>query len=113
VELGTVFGPGALVGEIGVFAPDGCRTGTVVCEVDAEIGSIDNDTVLRYAQNPTFGLYLTRLVVQRMLAGERRLAQREAPTALAYNHDDPLTRLAPWSSSPVRFAQVQLKNSAP
>jgi len=80
VELGTVFGPGALVGEIGVFAPDGCRTGTVVCEVDAEIGSIDNDTVLRlYSQNPTFGLYLTRLVVQRMLASERRLAEREAP----------------------------------
>jgi hypothetical protein len=67
-------------GEIGVFAPDGCRTGTVVCEVDAEIGSIDNDTVLRlYSQNPTFGLYLTRLVVQRMLASERRLAEGEAP----------------------------------
>jgi hypothetical protein len=83
VELGIVLGPGALVGEIGVFAPDGCRTGTVVCEADVEIGSIDSDTVFRlYSQNPTFGLYLTRLVVQRMLASERRLAQREAPMAL-------------------------------
>src|SRR5215831_1243432 len=83
VELGIVLGPGALVGEIGVFAPDGCRTGTVVCEADAEIGSINDDTVLRlYSQNPTFGLYLTRLVVQRMLASERRLANERQPMAL-------------------------------
>ena len=82
-ELGMVFGPGAVVGEIGVFAPDGCRTGTVVCETDVEIGSIDIDTVLRlYSQNPTVGLYLTRLVVQRMLASERRLANERQPMAL-------------------------------
>ena len=38
-----------------------------------EIGSISDDRVLQlYAKDPAFGLYLMRLVVQRMLVGERR-----------------------------------------
>ena len=39
-ELDVALGPGALVGEIGVFAPDNRRTGTAVCESDVEIGAI-------------------------------------------------------------------------
>ena len=74
-EIGVVLGPGSLIGEVGVFAPDGCRTGTAVCETDVEIGSISDERLLQlYVQDPTFGLYLMRLVVQRMLVGERRRA---------------------------------------
>jgi CRP/FNR family cyclic AMP-dependent transcriptional regulator len=74
-EIGVVFGRGSLIGEVGVFAPDGCRTGTAVCETDVEIGSISEERLLQlYVQEPTFGLYLMRLVVQRMLVGERRRA---------------------------------------
>ena len=77
-EIGVVLGPGCLIGEIGVFAPDGCRTGTAVCETDVEIGSISDERLLQlYVQDPTFGLYLMRLVVQRMLVGERRRAARD------------------------------------
>lgn len=73
VEIGVVLGPSMLVGEIGVFAPDHCRTGTAVCETEVEIGSISGEKVLQlYYQNPAFGFYLFRLVVQRMLETERR-----------------------------------------
>jgi CRP/FNR family transcriptional regulator, cyclic AMP receptor protein len=67
-EIGVTLGPGALVGEIGVFAPGNRRTGTAVCSSDAEIGAISDEKVLQlYYQNPTFGFYMFRLVVQRML----------------------------------------------
>ncbi len=72
-EIGVLLGPGALIGEIGVFAPGHRRTGTAVCETDVEIGSITDDRLLQlYVKDPAFGLYLMRLVVQRMLVGERR-----------------------------------------
>jgi CRP/FNR family transcriptional regulator, cyclic AMP receptor protein len=73
VEIGIVLGPSTLVGEIGVFSPDHRRTGTAVCETAVEIGPISGETVLQlYYQNPAFGFYLFRLVVQRMLETERR-----------------------------------------
>jgi CRP-like cAMP-binding protein len=72
-ELGVVLGPGALVGEMGVFGPDHRRTGTAVCETDVEIGSIsDKQAVQLYYQNPAFGFHLFRLVVQRVLENEQR-----------------------------------------
>jgi CRP/FNR family transcriptional regulator, cyclic AMP receptor protein len=73
VELDVTLGPGTLIGEIGVFAPDNRRTGTAVCESDVEIGAISEEKVLQlFYQNPNFGFYLFRLVVQRMLENERR-----------------------------------------
>jgi CRP/FNR family transcriptional regulator, cyclic AMP receptor protein len=72
VELDVALGPGALVGEMGVFAPDNRRTATAVCESGVEIGAITNQKVLQlYHQNPKFGFYLFRLVLQRMLENER------------------------------------------
>jgi CRP/FNR family transcriptional regulator, cyclic AMP receptor protein len=72
-ELGIVLGPGALVGEMGVFGPDHRRTGTAVCETDVEIGSISDEQAEQlYYQNPAFGFHLFRLVVQRVLENERR-----------------------------------------
>ncbi len=72
VELGVPLGPGTLFGEIGLFAPDNRRTGTAVCESDVEIGAITDQKVLQlYHQNPTFGFYLFRLVLERLLENER------------------------------------------
>ena len=77
VELDVTLGPGALLGEIGVFAPDNRRTGTAVCETAVEIGAITDAKVLQlYYQNPTFGFYMFRLVLQRMLETERRRQAR-------------------------------------
>ena len=72
VELDVLLGPGALVGEIGVFAPDNRRTGTAVCETAVEVGAITDAKVLQlYYQNPAFGFSMFRLVVRRMLENER------------------------------------------
>jgi CRP-like cAMP-binding protein len=72
-EIGVVLGPGAFVGEMGVFGPDNRRTGTAVCETDVEIGSISDKEAMRlYYQNPAFGFHLFRLVVQRVLENEQR-----------------------------------------
>ena len=46
-EIDVAFGPGSLVGEIGVFAADSCRTGTAFCETDVEVGSISADRALQ------------------------------------------------------------------
>jgi len=73
VELDAALGPGTLIGEIGVFAPDNRRTATAICESDVEIGAITDRKVLQlYYQNPAFGFYMFRLVLQRMLENERR-----------------------------------------
>lgn len=73
VEIGTVLGSGAFLGEMGVFGPNNRRTGTAVCETDVEIGSISDEQATQlYYQNPAFGFHLFRLVVQRVLENERR-----------------------------------------
>jgi CRP/FNR family cyclic AMP-dependent transcriptional regulator len=78
VEIEVVVGPGALVGEMGIFAPDHLRTATAVCETEVEIGSISAEKALQlYYQNPAFGFSLFRLVMQRMLENERRRRPRE------------------------------------
>jgi hypothetical protein len=80
-EIGVALGPGAVLGEIGVFSPGCCRTGTALCETDVEVGSISDTKVLQLCyQDPTFGLYLMRLVIQRMLVGERRRTARDPVT---------------------------------
>ena len=73
-ELGVLLDPGTLVGEMGLFAPDNRRTGTAVCESDVEVGAITDEKVLQlYYQNPTFGFYMFRLVLKRLLENERIL----------------------------------------
>ena len=72
VELGVTVGPGQLLGEIGVFSPDNQRTATAICESDVELGAISDQKVLQlYYQNPKFGFYMFRLVIQRLLENER------------------------------------------
>jgi len=70
-EIDVALGPGTLIGEIGLFAPDNRRTGTAVCESDVEVGAITDEKVMQlYFQNPTFGFYMFRLVVRRLLENQ-------------------------------------------
>ena len=79
-EIGVVLGPGTLVGEMGVFAPDNRRTGTAVCESDVEVGAITDQKVLQlYYQNPAFGFYMFRLVLKRLLENKRGANQAGHP----------------------------------
>jgi CRP-like cAMP-binding protein len=67
-DVGARVGPGSVLGEIGVFAPMNERMDTAVCETNVELGVISHDKVLQpYHQNPKFGIYMTGLVVRRLL----------------------------------------------
>ena len=67
IELGRTYGKGNLLGEIGLFAPDGRRSMTIRCKTDVETARIDYDRFKElYFQNPQFGLHLLHLIVARL-----------------------------------------------
>jgi CRP/FNR family transcriptional regulator, cyclic AMP receptor protein len=77
VELGQTYGKGNLLGEIGLFAPDGRRGWTIRCKTDVETARIDYDRFKElYFQNPEFGFHLLHLIVARLQ--ENREASRAA-----------------------------------
>ncbi|MEM6944525.1 MAG: cyclic nucleotide-binding domain-containing protein [Pseudomonadota bacterium] len=71
-EVDKTIGPGALVGEIGLFAGDGRRMATVRCLVPCEICVLTQQQVQRlFHQNPAFGFFLTRLITNRLLENQK------------------------------------------
>jgi CRP/FNR family transcriptional regulator, cyclic AMP receptor protein len=69
VEIGKTHGKGALLGEIGLFAPDGRRMMTVRCKTDVQAATIAYDQFKElYFQNPQFGFHLLHLIVARLQA---------------------------------------------
>ena len=67
VEINETGGKGTLVGEIGLFAPDGRRNMTIRCTTDVDAAQIDYDRFKElYFQNPQFGFRLLHLIVARM-----------------------------------------------
>jgi CRP/FNR family cyclic AMP-dependent transcriptional regulator len=75
VEIGETLDKGTLLGEIGLFAPDGRRNMTVRCKTDVHAAMIDYDRFKElYFQNPQFGFRLLHLIVAR-LQKSRELAQ--------------------------------------
>jgi CRP/FNR family transcriptional regulator, cyclic AMP receptor protein len=80
VEIGAVFGKGTLLGEIGLFAPDGKRNMSVRCRSDVQAAKLDYDRFKElYFQNPQFGFRLLHLIVARMQSN-RELPQPAAST---------------------------------
>jgi len=76
VDIGQSFGHGTLLGEIGLFRPDGRRTMTVRCKTDVQTAVIDYDRFKElYFQNPQFGFRLLHLVVARLQIGGGEVAQ--------------------------------------
>ena len=67
VEFGKTVGPGTLLGEIGLFTPDGLRIATARCKTTVEAARIDYDQFKQlYFQNPEFGFRLLHLIVGRL-----------------------------------------------
>jgi CRP/FNR family cyclic AMP-dependent transcriptional regulator len=67
VELDKTVGPGTLLGEIGLFTPDGLRVATVRAKTDVQAARIDYDQFRElYFQNPEFGFRLLHLIVGRL-----------------------------------------------
>jgi CRP-like cAMP-binding protein len=79
-EIGERVGPGALIGEIGLFSPEKRRTQSLVCETDGELYYMSEEMIfLLYYQNPKLGFFLMRLVVQRLMRDLNRLDSKPAP----------------------------------
>lgn len=73
LERDQVLGPGTLVGEIGLFAPDNRRTLTVICETDCELLSLSAEGMAQlYYTNPKLGYHVMRLVVERLMNDAER-----------------------------------------
>lgn len=59
--------PGALVGEIGLFTPDGRRTASIRCDTDCTLYALSGDALTQlYYQHPQLGFHVMRLVVSRL-----------------------------------------------
>jgi CRP-like cAMP-binding protein len=73
-EIGQDIGPGQVIGEIGLIAPDNKRTLTFECVEDGELLTISYSQVKQlYFQNPVFGFYFLQLISQRLFKDIERL----------------------------------------
>ncbi len=82
-EFDVELGPGDVLGEIGVFAPQGKRTATATCVDNCRLRRITREMVRRLVlQNPQFAYYLIGVVTERLVdnlrKAEERLAARPA-----------------------------------
>lgn len=89
-ELGKIIEPGAILGEIGIFARDQKRMATVVCVTDCELYEMSESKAKQlYFQDRSFGLAVLQLIIARLLEDMRLLQtapdgnQREGVTAHA------------------------------
>ncbi len=81
-EAGAELGPGSIVGEIGVLSGTHLRTATVTARTDCVLARVSAKDFQRvYYTNPSLGLSLVRLIIDRLIqqVEMRRLAGAEAP----------------------------------
>ena len=68
LEYDEVIGPGSIVGEIGLFAPDNRRTRTIVCATDCTLYGLSAEAMAQlYYENPKLGYHVMRLIVARLM----------------------------------------------
>jgi hypothetical protein len=86
-ELSIDLGAGSLIGEIGLFAPDGKRTQSVRALTNCSIYVLRRHEALAlYRRDPSFGIFLIRLITKRLvddLALERLAASGTVRPAVA------------------------------
>jgi hypothetical protein len=87
-EMGLDVMPGSVMGELGMLAPDGQRTQTLVCVQDGSVLEISYERIEEiYYQNPVFGFYFLRLSTARLFENIKRLESTLA------DRDDEIKRL--------------------
>jgi hypothetical protein len=80
-ELGIELHPGALLGEIGIFSPDGKRTQTVHAAETSIVYVMRRDEVLAlYRRDPAFGIYLVRLITSRLVDDAAKVSAPPSPS---------------------------------
>ena len=75
-DLSKVLKSGAVVGEIGVFAPKQVRTATVVCRTDCNLFELTEHKAKQlYFQDRSFGFAVLQLIIARLVENNERLMQ--------------------------------------
>jgi CRP/FNR family cyclic AMP-dependent transcriptional regulator len=90
-EIGVKIGPGTFFGEMGLFTTSNRRTVSARCNTPVEVLFITYDEFRQlYFQQPTFGFYVLRLIVQRMEKNLElaRQSPRPAPQETAQRYGD-------------------------
>jgi CRP/FNR family transcriptional regulator, cyclic AMP receptor protein len=82
-EFNKVLKPGAIVGEIGVFAVNQLRTATVVCRTDCSLLElVDYKAKQLYFQDPLFSFAILRVIIARLMENNERLMEVMAQTEI-------------------------------
>jgi CRP/FNR family transcriptional regulator, cyclic AMP receptor protein len=75
-DFGKTLEPGAMLGEIGVFAQHQERTATVVCRTDCRVYELSESKAKQlYFQDRSFGFAVLQLIINRLLENNRRLQE--------------------------------------
>ena len=73
-ELGKVVGPGSVIGEIGVFAPNQRRMATVTGKTDCSLYELAETKAKElYFQDPSFGYAVLQLIITRLLENQSNM----------------------------------------
>lgn len=83
VEIDIYIKKGELIGEIGLFSENKLRTASLLCESKVQLLSIPKKQVLQlYYQNPKFGFYLVKLIVNRLLSNTDLVKNQQGHTIM-------------------------------
>ena len=75
-EIGKVLAPGAVLGEIGVFAGNQERTATVICRTDCRLYALSESKAKQlFFQDRSFGFAIMQLIINRLLENNRLLQE--------------------------------------
>lgn len=76
-EIGKIIEPGAVLGEIGIFARDQKRMATVVCVSNCEVYELTESKAKQlYFQDRSFGLAVLQLIIARLLEDMKLLQSK-------------------------------------
>ena len=75
-EFNKVLMPGAIVGEIGVFAVNQLRTATVVCRTDCSLLELVGHKAKQlYFQDRSFSFAVLQVIIARLIENDQRLME--------------------------------------
>ena len=85
-DFKKVLTSGAVVGEIGVFAPNQQRTATIICRTDCSVLQLTESKAKQlYFQNRSFGFAVLQLIIARLIENNERLMQTETSDLAAFD----------------------------
>jgi CRP-like cAMP-binding protein len=78
-DIGKVLEPGAMAGEIGVFASDQLRTSTIVCRTGCKVCELTEGVAKQlFFQDQAFGFSVMQLIINRLLENNTRLLEAKS-----------------------------------